>query len=49
VDFNLHIPANALLFLLQVTLATSAPLMSTEAGPVRRRTRIRKTAAAAEA
>jgi len=28
VDFNLHIPANALLFLLQAYLATSAPLPS---------------------
>lgn len=28
VDFNLHIPSNALLFLLQVHLATSAPLPS---------------------
>jgi O-antigen ligase len=28
VDFNLHIPANALLFLLQAYLATSAPLAS---------------------
>jgi O-antigen ligase len=42
VDFNLHIPANAVLFLLQVCLATSAPLLSSESGPVRRRTRARK-------
>jgi O-antigen ligase len=30
VDFNLHIPSNALLFLLQAYLATSAPLPSNE-------------------
>jgi hypothetical protein len=28
VDFNLHIPSNALLFLLQAYLATSPPLPS---------------------
>jgi hypothetical protein len=28
VDFNLHLPSNALLFLLQVHLATAAPLPS---------------------
>jgi O-antigen ligase len=49
VDFNLHIPANALLFLLQVCLATSAPLLSSESGPVRRRTRTRKPTVAEEA
>jgi len=41
VDFNLHIPANAVLFLLQVYLATSLPL-SSESGPTRRRNRTRK-------
>lgn len=41
VDFNLHIPANAVLFLLLAYLATSAPLTS-ESAPVRRRTRTRK-------
>jgi O-antigen ligase len=49
VDFNLHIPANAVLFLLQVSLATSAPLLSSESGPIRRRTRIRKVTAVEEA
>jgi O-antigen ligase len=49
VDFNLHIPANALLFLLQVSLATSAPLLSSESGPVRRRIRTRKVTEAEEA
>jgi len=38
VDFNLHIPSNALLFLLQAYLATSPPLPS-EAPPSRRRER----------
>jgi O-antigen ligase len=38
VDFNLHIPSNALLFLLQAHLATTAPLPS-EGAPTRRRTR----------
>jgi O-antigen ligase len=38
VDFNLHIPSNALLFLLQSYLATSAPLPS-EAPMKRQRTR----------
>jgi O-antigen ligase len=38
VDFNLHIPANALLFLLQAYLATSPPLPS-EAAMKRRHTR----------
>jgi hypothetical protein len=36
VDFNLHIPSNALLFLLMAYLATSPPLPS-EASPTRRR------------
>jgi O-antigen ligase len=44
VDFNLHIPANAVLFLLQVYLATSLPL-SSESGPTRRRIRTRKLTA----
>ncbi len=38
VDFNLHIPSNALLFLLQAYLATSAPLPS-ESPMTRRRIR----------
>jgi O-antigen ligase len=38
VDFNLHIPSNALLFLLQAHLATVAPLPS-EGGKTRRRVR----------
>ena len=38
VDFNLHIPSNALLFLLLAHLATTPPL-PTEAGVVRRRVR----------
>ena len=38
VDFNLHIPSNALLFLLQAYLATSPPLPS-EAGPSGQRRR----------
>jgi len=33
VDFNLHIPSNALLFLLQAYLATLAPLLSEETMP----------------
>jgi O-antigen ligase len=37
VDFNLHIPSNVLLFLLQAHLATSPPLPSEGAAPVRRR------------
>jgi hypothetical protein len=32
VDFNLHIPANALLFLLAVFIATSPPLPSNAPG-----------------
>lgn len=48
VDFNLHIAANALLFLLQAYLATSAPL-SSESGQVQRRIRIRKLTVAEEA
>ncbi len=39
VDFNLHIPSNALLFLLLAHLATSPPL-ATEAVVTRRRARI---------
>ncbi|MGB8541375.1 MAG: O-antigen ligase family protein [Candidatus Acidiferrales bacterium] len=41
VDFNLHIPSNALLFLLLAHLATSPPL-ATEAGVLRRRVRARE-------
>jgi O-antigen ligase len=37
VDFNLHIPSNALLFLLQAYLATSAPLPSEGPAPRRRK------------
>jgi O-antigen ligase len=37
VEFNLHIPANALLFLLQVHFATSPPPPSALAGPRRHR------------
>jgi O-antigen ligase len=49
VDFNLHIPSNALLFLLQAYLATSAPLPSESAMPRRRvRTRVRDHAFAGE-
>jgi O-antigen ligase len=40
VDFNLHIPSNALLFLLQAHLATVTPLPS-EGGKTRRRVRRR--------
>jgi O-antigen ligase len=40
VDFNLHIPSNAVLFLLQAHLATTTPLPSQEA-PVRHRVRVR--------
>src|ERR1700689_1262518 len=47
VDFNLHIPANAVLFLLQVYLATSLPL-SSESGPARRHAHIRKLSVAGE-
>jgi O-antigen ligase len=41
VDFNLHIPSNVLLFLLQAHLATVAPLPS-EGGKTRRRVRTRE-------
>jgi len=41
VDFNLHIPSNVLLFLLQAHLATVAPLPS-EGGKSRRRVRTRE-------
>jgi O-antigen ligase len=40
VDFNLQIPANALLFLLQAYLITS-PVLASEAGMVRERRRVR--------
>lgn len=43
VDFNLQIPANAILFLLQACLATSAPLPSENAAP-RTRSRPRNRA-----
>jgi O-antigen ligase len=43
VDFNLHIPSNAVLFLLQAHLATTTPLPSQEA-PVRHRVRVRTNA-----
>ena len=43
VDFNLHIPSNALLFLLQAYLATSAPFPS-EGPSSRRRQRTRERA-----
>jgi O-antigen ligase len=42
VDFNLHIPSNALLALLQAHLATVAPLPS-EGGKIRRRVREHET------
>jgi O-antigen ligase len=41
VDFNLHIPSNALLFLLQAHLATVTPLPS-EGGKSHRRARVRE-------
>ena len=41
VDFNLHIPSNALLFLLQAHLATTTPLPS-QVAPVRQRKRARE-------
>jgi O-antigen ligase len=49
VDFNLHIPSNALLFLLQGHLATTTPLPS-QGAPVRtrRRTREREAELASE-
>ena len=47
VDFNLHIPSNALLFLLQVHVATTTPLPS-EGAPTRRRVRIREHDTAGE-
>jgi hypothetical protein len=44
VDFNLHIPSNALLFLLQAHLATTTPLPSKGAAVrTRKRTRERDT------
>src|SRR6201984_1557427 len=46
VDFNLHIPSNALLFLLSAYLATSPPLPSGSSMP-RRRIRTREHAHAA--
>jgi O-antigen ligase len=48
VDFNLHIPSNALLFLLLAHLAITPPL-PTEAGVVRRRVRIRDRSIATDA
>ena len=45
VDFNLHIPSNAILFLLQAYLATSAPLLSEGPSP-RRRQRMRARSSA---
>ncbi|MFZ3216974.1 MAG: O-antigen ligase family protein [Candidatus Acidiferrales bacterium] len=42
VDFNLHIPSNALLFLLQAHLATTTPLPSQGAPAVRTRKRVRE-------
>jgi O-antigen ligase len=47
VDFNLHIPSNALMFLLQAHLATTAPLPS-QGGPVRQRKRVRERDVAEE-
>jgi O-antigen ligase len=47
VDFNLHIPSNALLFLLQAHLATTTPLPS-EGAPTRRRVRVREHDTAGE-
>jgi O-antigen ligase len=47
VDFNLHIPSNALLFLLQAHLATVAPLPS-EGGKLRQRERVREGSEPAE-
>ena len=44
VDFNLHIPSNALLFLLQVHLATSAPLPSEAPVPATRKHRKHRAA-----
>jgi hypothetical protein len=41
VDFNLHIPSNALLFLLQTHLASTTPLPS-QGSPVRQRKRVRE-------
>ena len=47
VDFNLHIPSNALLFLLQAHLATTTPLPSRESS-VRQRKRVREHTIAEE-
>ena len=47
VDFNLHIPSNALLFLLAATIATSAPLPS-DAGRLRQPNRRGNSTNAAE-
>jgi O-antigen ligase len=41
VDFNLHIPSNVLLFLLNAHLATTTPLPSSQRAPVRTRKRVR--------
>jgi len=43
VDFNLHVPSNALLFLLQVHLATSKPLPSEVPGQRMRRSNRQRT------
>jgi O-antigen ligase len=42
VDFNLHIPSNVLLFLLNAHLATTTPLPSSQRAPVRTRKRVRE-------
>jgi O-antigen ligase len=47
VDFNLHIPSNAVLFLLQAHLATTTPLPS-QGAPVRLRKRVREHPTAEE-
>jgi len=47
VDFNLHIPSNTLLFLLQAHLATTTPLPS-QGAPVRQRKRVREHGAGDE-
>ena len=47
VDFNLHVPANALLFLLQAQLASCAPLPSEAPREAFDRTQIRRSSAVA--
>ena len=42
VDFNLHIPSNVLLFLLNAHLATTTPLPSSQGAPTRTRKRVRE-------